>query len=398
MTKISNRALKMPESPIRKLMPYAKKAEKEGKKVFYLNIGQPDIDSPQCAIDALKNWQKNILSYTSSEGTQEYRDALSHYYNERNIPISADEIISTNGGSEALFFTFNAIADVGDEIIVPEPFYANYNGFANETDVKFVPVTSHIEDGFALPPIADFEKLITPKTKAILICSPSNPTGYMYSHEELEQLKDLALKHDLFVITDEVYREFSYEQEHTSIMHFPELAQNAIIIDSESKRFSMCGIRLGSVASKNKEFIANVLKYGQARLSPCVTSQKLGAVALNNAHEYLKEANAEYKKRRDFMVERLNQIPGVVCPKPTGAFYCAVQLPVDDAEKFAVWLLQDFAHNGNTVMFAPMQGFYFTPNLGKNQARLAYVLNTEDLKLALEALEVALKEYPNNTL
>lgn len=398
MAKISSRAKKMPESPIRKLMPYAKAAENKGKKVFYLNIGQPDIDSPACAIEALKNWQEEVLSYTSSEGTQEYREALSHYYNGLNIPISPNEIITTNGGSEALFFTFNTIADAGDEIIVPEPFYANYNGFANETDIKFVPITSHIEDGFALPPIADFEKLITPKTKAILICSPSNPTGYMYSPKELEQLKDLVLKHDLFIIADEVYREFSYEQAHTSIMHFPELAQNAIMIDSESKRFSMCGIRLGAVVSKNKEFIANILKYGQARLSPCITSQKLGATALNNARKYLKKANAEYKKRRDYMVERLNKIPNVICPKPTGAFYCAVQLPVDDAEKFALWLLQEFDHEGKTLMFAPMQGFYFTPNLGKNEARLAYVLNIEDLKLALDALEIALKKYPYNTL
>ncbi|QAR30484.1 pyridoxal phosphate-dependent aminotransferase [Ornithobacterium rhinotracheale] len=398
MTKISNRAHKMPESPIRKLMPYAKATESEGKKVFYLNIGQPDIDSPACAINALKDWQKNILSYTSSEGTQEYREALSQYYKQRNIPISPEEIIATNGGSEALFFTFNAIADAGDEIIVPEPFYANYNGFAHETDVEFIPVTSYINDGFTLPAIADFEQLITPKTKAILICSPGNPTGYMYSRQEFEQLKNLALKHDLFIISDEVYREFSYEKEHTSILHFPELAQNAIMIDSESKRFSMCGIRLGAIVSKNKDFLASVLKYGQARLSPCITSQKLGTVALNHAHQYLKEANEEYRKRRDFMVQRLNQIPGVVCPTPTGAFYCAVELPIDDAEKFAIWLLKDFSHEGKTLMFAPMQGFYFTPDLGKNQARLAYVLNVEDLKDALDALEIALKEYPNNTL
>ena len=398
MVKISQRSIEMPASPIRKLMPSAYIAEKQGKKVYYLNIGQPDIESPKSALDTLKNWNEDILSYTHSEGTIEYRTALSKYYKSRNINLSLDDIIATNGGSEALFFTFNVVADANDEIIVPEPFYANYNGFANETDVNFIPVTSEIKDDFALPPIEELEDLITPRTKAILICSPSNPTGYMYSHTELNKLKDLALKHDLFIIADEVYREFSYEAEHTSILDFPELEQHAIMVDSESKRFSMCGIRLGCVASKNKEFIANVLKYGQARLSPVITSQKIATAALENAEEYLKEANQEYRKRRDFMVERLNQMEGVICPMPKGAFYCAVEFPVDDAEKFAVWLLEEFDLNGGTLMFAPMEGFYFTKGKGRNEARLAYVLQIEDLKIAMDILEEGLKKYPGRTI
>ena len=398
MTKISNRALEMPPSPIRKLMPSARKAEKKGKKVYLLNIGQPDIESPQSAINALKSWNEDVLSYTGSEGTDEYREALTKYYKSRNIDLSPDDIIATNGGSEALFFTFSVVADAGDEIIIPEPFYANYNGFANETDINFIPVTSEIKNDFALPPIEELESLITPKTKAILICSPNNPTGYMYSYEELNKLKDLVLKHDLFIIADEVYREFTYEAEHTSILNFPELEQHAIMVDSESKRFSMCGIRLGCVASKNKEFIANVLKYGQARLSPVITSQKIATVALGNSEEYLKEANQEYRKRRDFMVERLNQMEGVICPMPKGAFYCAVEFPVDDAEKFAIWLLEEFDLNGETLMFAPMEGFYFTKGKGKNEARLAYVLQIEDLKIAMDILEEGLKKYPGRTI
>ncbi|MBV7441435.1 pyridoxal phosphate-dependent aminotransferase [Weeksellaceae bacterium TAE3-ERU29] len=398
MVKISQRSIEMPASPIRKLMPSAYKAESQGKKVYYLNIGQPDIKSPESALNALMNWNEGILSYTGSEGTAEYREALSKYYKSRNIELSADNIIATNGGSEALFFTFSVVADAGDEIIVPEPFYANYNGFANETDVKFIPVTSEIKNDFALPPIEELESLITPRTKAILICSPSNPTGYMYSYEELNKLKDLALKHDLFVISDEVYREFAYEAEHTSILNFPELEQHAIMIDSESKRFSMCGIRLGCVASKNNEFLTNVLKYGQARLSPVITSQKIASVALGNSEKYLKEANEEYRKRRDFMVERLNQMEGVICPMPKGAFYCAVQFPVDDAEEFAVWMLEEFDLNGETLMFAPMEGFYFTKGKGKNEARLAYVLQIEDLKIAMDILEEGLKKYPGRTI
>lgn len=392
--KISKRAQAMPKSPIRKLAPAAKVAESKGLKVYHLNIGQPDINSPSSAIRALRDWDSPLLSYTHSEGTEEYRMALRDYYRARGIDISEQDIIATNGGSEALFFAFSAITDSGDEIIVPEPSYANYNGFANETDVRFIPVTSNIEQGYALPAVEEIELLVTEKTRAVLICNPGNPTGYVYTHKELEKLKEIALKHNLYIISDEVYREFVYDTNHTSILDFPELKENAIMIDSESKRFSMCGIRLGCVVSKNKNLMENILKYGQARLSPVITSQKIATVALKNSVKYLKECKEEYLKRRDFMVKRLNAMKGVVCPTPRGAFYCAVRFPVDSTEKFAKWLLEEFDYQGATLMIAPMEGFYFSKGKGTDEARLAYVLQIEDLEKALEVLEQGLKAYP----
>lgn len=395
---ISQKAIHMPESPIRKLMPSAEIAEKKGKKVFYLNIGQPDIQSPKPAIEALKKWENPILAYTKSAGTYEYREAVATYFKNRGCDISGRDVLATNGASEALLFVFSAIAEVGYEIVVPEPFYANYIGFAHQSDVNFMPVTSRIDNGFALPSIDLFEEKITHKTKAILICNPGNPTGNLYSKKDLEKLRDLCIKHNLYLISDEVYREFTYDEEHTSILSFPELAEHAIVIESESKRFSMCGIRLGTIVSKNHRLLDYVLRFAQARLCPSVISQKIATKAYEDCSCYLGNAKKEYEKRRDFMVKRLNEMPGVFCPKPQGAFYCAVRLPVDDAEEFVKWMLEDFEYEGNTLMLAPLQGFYFTANKGKNEARIAYVLNVEDLKKAMDTLEEALKVYPNNTL
>lgn len=394
MTHLSDKAINMPASPIRKLVPSADIAIKKGLKVYHLNIGQPDINSPFDSIKALKDWNTPIISYTRSEGTIEYREALVNYYKEKGFnDLDINNFIVTNGGSEALIFTLNAIANPGDEIIIPEPFYANYNGFTTQSDVKVVPVTSDIENGFALPPISEFEKKITDKTKAILICHPGNPTGYLYSKEELNQLKDLVLKHNLYLISDEVYREFTYEVPHESVLSIDELKDHAIIIDSESKRFSMCGIRLGAMISRNKELMNAALKFAQARLSPSEISQKIAVAAHREPKEYLADAKKEYKERRDFIVDALNKIDGVFVPKPEGAFYCVAKLPVENAEKFAIWLLEEFEYQGQTVMMAPAAGFYSTPGKGENEIRIAYVLQKEELENAVKVLEAGLKEY-----
>ncbi|HUH35390.1 MAG TPA: pyridoxal phosphate-dependent aminotransferase [Moheibacter sp.] len=397
MPKLSVKGSLMPLSPIRKLTPYADQAKKEGKKVYHLNIGQPDIASPVPALEAYHQLPFEVIAYTHSEGTPEYRHALSNYYQNRGYKVQPENIIVTNGGSEALLFAFGVIANPGDEIIIPEPFYANYNSFACQSDVKIVPVRSTIDNNFGLPSIASFEEKITDKTKAILICHPGNPTGYLYSKSELEQLKELIIKHDLYLISDEVYAEYVYDDEkHDSVLGFKELKDHAIIIDSESKRFSMCGARLGAIISRNDEVIARALRFAQARLSPVLTSQYAATQAHENIGNYFEQSRAEYVSRRDLLVSELNHIPGVICPNPKGAFYCMVELPVDDAEKFAIWLLNDFDLDGETVMVAPGNGFYSDPSSMKNQVRIAYVLNKEDLKRSVEILKVALRKYPGS--
>ena len=394
MPQLSVKGNQMPASPIRKLVPYSDKAKQRGTKVYHLNIGQPDIASPVPALDAYHQLPFDVIAYTHSEGTPEYRKALSDYYKGRGYQVESDNIIVTNGGSEALLFTFGVIANAGDEIIIPEPFYANYNSFAVQSGVKIVPIKSNIESNFGLPPIESFEEKITDKTKAILICHPGNPTGYLYSKEELEKLKDLVIKHDLYLISDEVYAEYIYgNEEHISVLSFDELKDNAIIIDSESKRFSMCGARLGAIITRNQEVLQRALKFAQARLSPVLTSQYAATKAHENVGDYFEESRAEYVSRRDLLVAELNKIPGVICPNPKGAFYCMVELPVDDAEKFAIWLLDEFDLDGETVMVAPGNGFYSDPESVKNQVRIAYVLKKEDLQRSVEILRVALEKY-----
>jgi len=396
MPSISKKGQQMPASPIRRLVPFAEEAKKRGIKVFHLNIGQPDINTPQIALDAVKNSNLQVLEYSRSEGSEQYRSKLAKYYAKKNINVSHQDIIITTGGSEALLFAMGSVADVDDEIIIPEPFYANYNGFATASGVKVVPVVSGIDTGFALPPIEDFEKLISPKTKAILICNPGNPTGYLYSHEEIVKLKALVLKHDLFLIADEVYREFVYDGiKHFSIMEEEGLDNHAIMIDSVSKRYSMCGARIGCVVSRNKEVIATVLKYAQARLSPPTYEQIAAEAALETTDEYFVEVNREYRERRDVLMNELKKIPGVKVPKPKGAFYCVVELPLTDADDFAQWLLEKFDDNQETVMVAPASGFYSTPGKGKKEVRIAYVLKKEDLIRSVEILGKALKVYGN---
>ena len=386
----------MPASPIRKLVPYAEEAKKRGVKVYHLNIGQPDIKTPQIALDAVKNSNIEVLEYSRSEGSEIYRNKLAGYYAQKNIKVSAQDIVVTTGGSEALLFAIGSITDVGDEIIIPEPFYANYNGFTTASGVKVVPVVSSIDTAFALPPIEEFEKLITPHTKAILICNPGNPTGYMYSHEEIIKLKDLVLQHDLFLIADEVYREFVYDGlKHFSVMEEDGLDEHAIMIDSVSKRYSMCGARIGCLVTKNKEVIATVLKFAQARLSPPTYEQIAAEAALETLDSYFKEVNQEYRERRDVLVHELRKIPGVKVPLPKGAFYCVVELPVNDADDFAQWLLEKFDDQKETVMVAPASGFYSTPGKGKKEVRMAYVLKKDDLIRSVEILAKALKVYPN---
>jgi aspartate aminotransferase len=396
MPSISQKGIKMPESPIRKLVPYAEDAKKRGINVFHLNIGQPDIKTPQVALDAVKNNTIETLAYARSEGSEEYRTKLANYYVNNNIPVSADNIIVTTGGSEALLFTIGSITDPGDEIIIPEPFYANYNGFSTASGVKVVPVISKIEDNFALPKIEDFEKLITNKTKAILICNPGNPTGYLYSEEEIEKLKQIVLKHDLFLIADEVYREFTYDGlKHTSVLSLDGLEENAIIIDSVSKRYSMCGARIGCIVSKNDEFIKTAIKFAQARLSPPTYALIASEAALDTPQSYFEEVIEEYVERRNTLITELKKIKGVKVANPKGAFYCVAELPVKDSDDFAQWILEKFNHNNETVMVAPASGFYSTPGEGKNQVRIAYVLNKKDLKRSVKILAEALKQYPN---
>ena len=394
MLKISNRGLQMPASPIRKLVPFAEAAKKRGTKVFHLNIGQPDIETPQVCIDAVKNCDVHILAYSHSAGNESYRKKLVQYYAKNNIDVTAEEIIVTTGGSEAILFGFMACLDAGDEVIIPEPFYANYNGFAVQADVKVVPISSSIETGFALPPIEDFEKAITSKTKAIVVCNPNNPTGYLYSAAEMETLKEIVIKHNLFLFADEAYREFCYEGTHTSAMHLKGSDQHVILMDTISKRYSACGGRIGALITKNKEVLNAAMKFAQARLSPPYYAQVLGEAAVDLPDDYFDTTKAEYKLRRDTLVTALNKIDGVFCPNPGGAFYVMAKLPIDDCDKFCQWLLEDFSYNGHTVMLAPATGFYATPGLGKDEVRLAYVLNADAITQAVACLKEALKIYP----
>jgi aspartate aminotransferase len=398
MPKISEKAILMPASPIRKLVPYAEKAKKAGKIVYHLNIGQPDIETPEVALNAVRNMDRKVIEYSHSAGFESYRNGLSAYYIKTGINVQPEDIIITTGGSEALIFGFMTTCNPGDEIIIPEPFYANYNGFAVTAGLTVVPVTASIESGFALPPVEEIEKKITSKTKAIVICNPGNPTGYLYSKEELEQLAAIVKKHDLFLYADEVYREFCYDGAVPfSVMNLVGIEDNVIMIDSVSKRYSMCGARIGALISKNKEVMAAALKFGQARLSPPTIDQIASEAALNTPQSYFDNVVAEYVERRNIMVDGLNSIPGVFCPKPSGAFYCVAKFPVDDAEKFCQWLLEDFEFEGQTVMMAPANGFYATKGAGQQEARIAYVLNQDSLKKAVICLREALKVYPGRT-
>jgi aspartate aminotransferase len=385
----------MPASPIRKLVPYAEKAKKAGKVVYHLNIGQPDIETPQVALDAIRHFDHKVIEYSHSAGFESYRNNLAATYQKGGLPVNAEDIIITTGGSEALIFGFMTTCNPGDEVIIPEPFYANYNGFAVTAGLTVVPVTSTIESGFALPPVAEIEAKITPKTKAIVICNPGNPTGYLYSKEELEQLRDIVQKHDLFLFADEVYREFCYDgAQPFSVLNLEGIENNVIMIDSVSKRYSMCGARIGALVSKNKEVMSAALKFGQARLSPPTVDQVASEAALNTPQSYFDGVVSEYVERRNIMVDGLNNIPGVFCPKPSGAFYCVAKFPVDNAERFCQWLLEDFEYEGQTVMMAPANGFYSTPGAGEQEARIAYVLNQDALRKAVKCLEEALKVYP----
>ncbi len=398
MPEISNKGLMMPESPIRKLVPFAEKAKRDGKKVYHLNIGQPDIETPKVALDAIKSFSSKVVEYSHSAGFESYRKGLAKYYQSLEMNVEYDELMITTGGSEALLFALNSCLDSGDEVIIPEPFYANYNGFSTSAGINVKPIPTSIKNSFALPPIEDFEKLITKKTKAILICNPGNPTGYLYSKEELERLRDIVLKYDLFLFADEVYREFCYDgNTHLSILNLSGLEKNAVVIDSTSKRYSMCGIRIGCILSKNKNVIQTALKFAQARLSPPTFGQVAGEAALLTPKSYFDEVINEYVSRRDLLVDGLNRIEGVICPKPKGAFYAIAQLPVDSAEKFAQWLLEEFDFNNETLMVAPAAGFYSTEGQGLNQVRIAYVLNLVSLKKAIKCLEEALKIYPGRT-
>jgi aspartate aminotransferase len=384
----------MPPSPIRKLVPYADAAKKRGTKVYHLNIGQPDIETPESILDAVRHTNMKVLEYSPSAGFDSYRKKLTEYYKRNNIDVTTAQIIVTTGGSEAIMFAIMSCLDPGDEIIIPEPFYANYNGYATGSGVKVVPIPSSIETGFALPPIDVFEKAVTTKTKAIMICNPNNPTGYLYSAAELNVLREICLKHDLFLFSDEAYREFCYDgAKHISALSLEGMDENAILLDTISKRYSACGGRIGAFVSRNADVINAAMKFAQARLSPPTFAQILGEAAVDLPLNYFDEVHAEYTSRRDLLVARLKAMKGVTCPLPGGAFYAMAQLPVDDSEKFCQWLLESFSHNGATVMMAPAAGFYATPGKGKTEVRLAYVLNTEDINAAMDCLEAALKEY-----
>ncbi|MDG1933960.1 MAG: pyridoxal phosphate-dependent aminotransferase [Flavobacteriales bacterium] len=399
MPKISKKGITMPESPIRKLVPFAENAKKSGKKVYHLNIGQPDIHTPKIALDAISSFSNSVVEYSHSAGFESYRKGLSKYYQNIDINVSYSDLLITTGGSEALLFALNSCLDDGDEIIIPEPFYANYNGFSISSGVKVVPIATNIDDGFALPSIQDFEKLISSRTKAILICNPGNPTGYLYSKAELESLKEIVVKNNLFLIADEVYREFAYDGEkHHSILNISGIENHAIVIDSTSKRYSMCGIRVGCIVSKNKDVISTALKFAQARLSPPTFGQIAGEAALCTPQSYFDKVSKEYVDRRNVLVNGLNSIEGVICPKPKGAFYAIAQLPVDNADEFAKWLLEEFSFEGETIMVAPAAGFYSTINSGFNQVRIAYVLNKDSLKKAVQILKEALKVYPGRVI
>lgn len=394
MPKISEKGLQMPSSPVRKLVPYAEAATARGIHIITLNIGQPDIKTPLQAINAVKNTDMDVLAYSHSAGNQSYRNKLAAYYNKINMNLTANDIIVSTGGSEALLFAMGSICDYGDEVIIPEPFYANYNGFATASGVTVKPISTSIENNFALPAIVEFEKLITPRTKAILICNPGNPTGYLYTAQEMQQLTALVKKHDLFLLSDEVYREFTYDgRKHLSVMNIAGLEEHAIMIDSVSKRYSMCGARIGCIVSKNKEVMATAMKFAQARLSPPTFAQIAAEAALDTPQDYFDEVIGEYIERRDLLISGLKNIEGVTVANPGGAFYCVAQLPVADTDVFAQWLLENFDLDGETVMVAPAAGFYSTPGMGKNQIRIAYVLEKESLKKAIHILDQALKAY-----
>ena len=395
MPNISERGRLMPESPIRKLVPYAEKAKREGKKVYHLNIGQPDIPTPESALIALRNFDQKVIEYSHSAGNESYRKKLAAYYVKLGINIDHTNIMITTGGSEAITFAFKTCLNPGDEVIVPEPFYANYNGFAVSAGIVIKPITSYIKNGFALPPISEFEKLITEKTKGIIICNPNNPTGYLYSKEELVKLKEIVKRHDLYLFSDEVYREFCYDgNSHFSVMQLDGIDDNVIMMDSVSKRYSECGVRIGALITKNKDVLKAALKFAQARLSPPSLGQIVGEASIDTPKSYFDEVYNEYIERRDFVVDALNKMKGVFCPKPKGAFYGIVQLPIDDSDKFAKWLLEEFSFNNQTVMVAPATGFYSTKGLGLNEVRIAYVLKIDDLRNAMECLEKALDVYP----
>jgi aspartate aminotransferase len=396
MLSISHRGQQMPASPIRKLVPYAEAAKKRGTKVYHLNIGQPDIETPKMVLDAVRNSDFKVLEYSHSAGNESYRKKLVGYYKSVGIDVDYNEIIITTGGSEAILFAFMACMDEGDEVIIPEPFYANYNGFAVAAGVKVVPVTSHIENGFALPSIEEFEKKVTAKTKAIVICNPNNPTGYLYTVDEMEALKQLITKHDLYLFSDEAYREFCYDGKQISAMHITGVDDNVVMMDTISKRYSACGGRIGALVTKNKALLDSVMKFAQARLSPPSFAQIAGEAAIDLPTNYFDTTKAEYQSRRDLIVERLNAMDGVFCPNPGGAFYAIAKLPIDDSDVFCQWLLESFSYNNATVMLAPATGFYGTAGLGKQEVRLAYVLKLEDINAAMDCLQEALKQYPNN--
>lgn len=399
MPNISEKGRLMPESPIRKLVPYADQAKKRGNKVFHLNIGQPDIPTPQSMIDAMHNLDIKVIEYSHSAGILSYRESMCKYYAKHGIHVTPDQIIVGAGASEAILFAVQTCLNPGDEIIIPEPFYANYNGFATSAGVKVKPIISSIESGFALPPISEFEKAITPATKAIMVCNPNNPTGYLYSREELETLREIVLKHDLFLFADEVYREFCYDgTTHFSVLNLEGLEENVVLFDSVSKRYSACGVRIGAMISRNKEVMSTAMKFAQARLSPPSLGQIAAEAAMATPDSYFVEVIEEYKARRDTVVEGMNKIPGVMCPNPKGAFYVTARLPIDNSDKFCQWLLESFEFEKQTVMLAPATGFYSTPGAGMKEVRISYVLNVEDLKTSIKVLEEALKVYPGRTI
>ncbi len=398
MPSISEKGKAMPASPIRKLVPFAEEAKRKGRKVYHLNIGQPDIQTPETALNAIRNIKLRVIEYSHSAGNESYRLKLSEFYRNLGINIDHTELLITTGGSEAILFALMSCVNPGDEVITPEPFYANYNGFATAAGVKIVPVTSYIKEDFALPPISEIEKKITPKTKGIIICNPNNPTGYLYSKEELLQLRDIVLRHDLFLFSDEAYREFCYDgAAHFSAMQLEGVEKNVVMLDSVSKRYSECGVRIGALVTKNRDVLAAALKFAQARLSPPGLGQIAGEASIDTPPGYFREVNLEYTARRNYMVDALNSMPGVYCPRPKGAFYTVVKLPVDDSDRFARWLLEEFEYENQTVMVAPATGFYSSPESGKNEVRIAYVLKIDDLKKAMKVLEEALKAYPGRT-
>jgi len=398
MPQISDKGRAMPASPIRKLVPFAEDAKSKGRTVYHLNIGQPDIKTPEIALQAIRNLKEEVIEYSHSAGNESYRRKLAEHYRKININIDHTEVMVTTGGSEAISFALMSTVNPGEEVICPEPFYANYNGFSTAAGVKIAPITSTIENGFALPPIQEFEKVITPKTKGIIICNPNNPTGYLYSEEEIRQLGEIVKKHDLYLFSDEVYREFCYDgRKHFSAMYLDGLEEHVVMMDSVSKRYSMCGARVGALVTKNRKVLDTALKFAQARLSPPSFGQIAGEAALDTPASYFDEVYKEYIERRDYMVAALNKIPGVNCPSPGGAFYTVVHLPVDDTDKFAEWILSNFEYENQTVMMAPASGFYSTPGLGKQEVRIAYVLKKQDLEKAMKVLEEALKAYPGRT-